>query len=76
MCRRGWAASSRGEPGAGLVALHDDRERAVRCSVQAGGAVADRVAVDRILDQIEVGRVVHRHRPECPTGGGVGKRSS
>jgi hypothetical protein len=56
--------------------LHDDRERPVRCGVQAGRAIADRVAIDRIVDQVEVRSVVHRHRPERPAGwwGGESQR--
>src|SRR3712207_8270237 len=47
----------------GAPVLDVDRQRAVLASAQALGAVADRVAVDRVVDQIAV-LAVHGERPE------------
>src|SRR4051812_37914811 len=41
-----------------------DREGAVVVEDDTGGAVADRVAVGRVLDQVEVGDRVHGEGPE------------
>src|SRR5262245_42144612 len=61
-------AGRRGQPvralvPAGVVVLDDDRERPVVVAAQAPGAVADRVAVDRVGDEEELRQVVHRDRP-------------
>ena len=48
----------------GRLGLQVDRQRSVVGDLEAGRAVADRVAADRVGDEQELGHAVHRQRPE------------
>ncbi|KAG1274048.1 hypothetical protein G6F64_015218 [Rhizopus arrhizus] len=40
------------------------RQRTVLAALESAGAVADRVALDRVVDQVTARQVVHGHGPE------------
>lgn len=52
-----------------MLLLHDDGQRAVVGVVQARGAVTDRVAADRVGDEVEVGVSYIVTDQNAPTGG-------